>query len=233
VSPLRRADVGCATGVFRPRTDGTETSDGEGLYWRMEYAVMAAESRLGILAMASGTALAFRRSLFQPIPPDSDADVVIAPSILATGARVAFVPDAVVMDDGPHSLLGVLRARRRMTLRALPATVRLIPHLWRSGHRGAAVALVAHKLLRWATPIALVVWVVAAAALTLAGDVPIATISLVLLVGATGGLLAATIARSGVRGAIVSLGVAQLAFALAILDAARGRRAATWTREDA
>jgi cellulose synthase/poly-beta-1,6-N-acetylglucosamine synthase-like glycosyltransferase len=101
VAPLRDARVGCATGVFLPRRDGSGASEGEGLYWRAEYAVMAAESRLGILAVASGTALAFRRSLFRPIPADSDADVTVAPTVLVNGGLVVHVHDAVVFDDGP------------------------------------------------------------------------------------------------------------------------------------
>lgn len=230
VAPLRDARVGCTSGVFRPRKDNTEPGEGERLYWGLEYRVMDAESRLGILAMASGTALAFRRILFRPIPLDSDADVTVAPTVAVLGGRVVHVPDAVVFDDGPRSNETVFRSRRRMALRALPATVRIVPQLVRARRIGAALSLVAHKLFRWATPFAAVLWIVSASALCLSGDTGYRVLTgAILALGALGGLLAVLAGRR-TRGAVVGLVIAQLAFALAVFDALRGRRARTWSR---
>jgi cellulose synthase/poly-beta-1,6-N-acetylglucosamine synthase-like glycosyltransferase len=231
VEPLRDARVGCATGVFRPRPDGSGASEGEGAYWRAEYAVMAAESRLGILAVASGTALAFRRSLFRPIPADSDADVTIAPTVLANGGRVVHVHEAVVFDDGPGSLRVSLRQRRRMVLRALPATIAILPRLVRTGHLMAALGLVNHKVFRWLSPIAAGLWAVSAAVLVADGsrEYVVLTVAVVVAGMASAGLVLAT-SRAG-RRAMVGLAVAQIAFALGVVDAVRGRRARTWNRE--
>lgn len=232
VAPLRDARVGCTTGVFRPRQDGSSASEGESAYWRVEYMVMAAESRLGILAVASGTALAFRRSLFSAIPTHSDADVTVAPTVLANGGWVVHVSDAVVFDEGPDSLRFSLRSRRRMVLRALPATIEIVPRLVRAGHPWAALGLVTHKVFRWLTPLAAVLWAASAAALVLAGSqpYPILTAALLLAGAAIVGLVLAT-SRAGNR-AVVGLAVAQLAFALAVYDALRGRRATTWNRDE-
>ena len=231
VAPLRDARVGCATGVFLPRWDRSVASEGEGAYWRVEYAVMAAESQLGILAVASGTALAFRRSLFRPIPADSDADVTIAPTVLINGGLVVHVHDAVVFDDGPGSLRVSLRSRRRMVLRALPTTITMVPRLVRTGHFLAALGLVNHKVFRWLTPLAAVLWAASAAALVLDGSQPysVLTAALILAGMATAGLVLAT-SRAG-RRATVGLAVAQIAFTLGVLDALRGRRARTWNRD--
>ncbi len=231
VAPLRDLRVGCASGVFLPRPDGSGASEGEGLYWRVEYALMMAESRLGILAVASGTALAFRRSLFRPIPANSDADVTIAPTVLTNGGLVVHVDDAVVFDDGPGSLRATLRNRRRMALRALPATIAMVPRLVRAGHPMAALGLVNHKVFRWLTPLAAVLWLASAGALVLGGNQPysVLTAALVLAGTATAGLVFAT-SRAGGR-AMVSLAVAQVAFTLAVFDAVRGRRATTWNRD--
>ena len=231
VAPFRDARVGCTTGVFRPRPDASAPGEGERAYWGLEGRVMDAESRLGMLAMASGTALAFRRDLFRPIPLGSDADVTVAPSIAALGSRVVFVPGAIVYDDGPSSNETVLRNRRRMALRALPATVRLVPRLVRAGRVGPAVSLVAHKIFRWLTPFAALLWALSAAVLCLSGDRLYTEVTIAMvLVGSAAGLLA-TIAGRRSRGMVASLAIAQVAFTLATIDALRGRTARTWTRE--
>lgn len=231
VAPLRDARVGCATGIFKPRRDGSSASEGEGQYWRLEYLVMAAESRLGILAVASGTALAFRRALFRAIPTDSDADVTVAPTVLINGGRVVHVRDAIVLDDGPGSLRIVLRSRRRMALRALPATIAIVPRLVRAGHLLAALGLVAHKVFRWVTPLAVLLWAACALVLVLDGSLPYAVLTLA-LIASGGAVVMVMVATSRAAGrALLSLAVAQLAFTLAVLDALRGRRAAMWNRD--
>lgn len=230
LEPFRDPRVGVTTGVFQPRRDGRSSADSERLYWSVENRVMEAESRLGALAMASGTALAFRRSLFRPIPSDSDADVTIAPTAVLLGGRVIHVPDAIVYDDGPGSLRVVLRNRRRMTLRALPATLDLIPRLVRAARYRAATALTIHKLFRWLSPASALVSLVCAGGLWIRGDPVYRTI---ILLGALAGVAAggAALGRSGWRSALASLALAQLAFLLAIGDALVGRRARLWSRD--
>ncbi|HEX8939668.1 MAG TPA: glycosyltransferase [Candidatus Limnocylindrales bacterium] len=229
-APFRDRGVGCATGVFAPRQDGSAAAGGEGLYWRLEYDLLEAESRLGVLAMASGTSMAHRRSLFRPIPLDSDGDVCIAPNVVAQGARTVFVREAVVHDDGPPDLGAVLRNRRRMALRALPATVAFLPRLWRAGQRRAALALAMHKVLRWLVPFFVLLSAVAAVGLVLAGDRLHTVIAVALLAVGLLGTLATALAGPRIRGAVTSFGLAQVAFALATLDALLGRRATMWTR---
>lgn len=230
LAPFRDPRVGCTTGVFLPRRDGAASAESERLYWSLENRVMDAESRLGILAMASGTALAFRRSLFRPIPPDSDADVTVAPTAVLLGGRVVHVPDAIVYDDGPSSLRVVFRNRRRMTLRALPATVKLIPNLVRARRDGAAIGLTFHKVFRWLTPAAAILWAISAIALVMRGDSLYEPMTFILIsLGAVGTV--AVVTRSRPRAALASLATAQLAFLVAIADALVGRRVRVWTRD--
>ena len=72
-SVFRASGVGCAGGKYAPRCTGSASVAAEASYFSLEYRLMAAENRLGILANASGTALAFRRSLWQPIRATSAA----------------------------------------------------------------------------------------------------------------------------------------------------------------
>ena len=229
--PFRDPVVGCTTGRFAPRQDGSAAAAGEGLYWRLEYALMAAESTLGILACASGTSMAHRRSIFRPIPLDSDGDVSIAPNAVERGHRTVFVPRAVVRDDGPGDLGAVLRNRRRMALRALPTTVTFVRRLARAGRGGPAFGLLSHKLLRWLVPFCLPAWLLAAAGLVMIGDEVAVLVTAGLLIAA--GLVAVATLAGGadLRGTVWGFALAQLAFALATVDAVRGRRARMWSRD--
>jgi biofilm PGA synthesis N-glycosyltransferase PgaC len=228
--PFRDPVVGCVSGVFAPRQDGSVAAGGEGVYWRTEYALMSGESTLGILACASGTSMAHRRSIFRPIPLDSDGDVAIAPNAVEQGYRVVFVRDAVVRDDGPPDLGAVLRNRRRMALRALPTTATFIGRLLRRRRWGPATALALHKLLRWLVPLCVPAWALAALGLGLAGSRTAVALSLVLLALGTVGVLAALAAGPRARAAVAGFAIAQLAFALATIDVLSGRRARMWTR---
>lgn len=230
VEPFRDPSVGCVSGVFAPRQDGTAAASGEGLYWQMEYALMASESDLGILACASGTSMAHRRSIFRPIPLDSDGDVSIAPNAAEQGYHVRFVREAVVRDDGPSDMRTVFRTRRRMALRALPTTARFVGRLIRARRPGPAVALLFHKLTRWIVPWCALLWALAAVALAVLGDESTEVVSATLLVLAMLALVLSAVAGTRIRGAMLSFVTAQLAFALATLDVLRGRRARMWQR---
>ena len=230
LEPLRDPDVGCATGVFRPRPDSGVATQSERMYWGLENRIMEAESRFGGLAMASGTALAFRRSLFAPIPSDSDADVTVAPTVVLRGMRVVHVAAAVVYDDGPSTLRIVFRNRRRMTLRALPATLGLIPRLIRAGRYRAATTLTFHKIFRWLTPAAAIIWTVSAVRLWLRGD-PLFRALIALLLCSAIAVAVLALLRPALRSALAGLVAAQLAFLAASVDAVLGRRARLWSRE--
>ncbi len=229
VGPFRDPLVGCTTGRFAPRQDGTIATGGSGLYWRMEYLIMAAESKLGLLAAASGTCMAHRRSVFRPIPEDSDGDVFIAPNAILQGARVVFVSDAIVHDDGPAKMETVLRSQRRMALRAIPATCGVTVRLLRR-HPNVAFALVMHKLLRWFAPFFGILWAISAIGLIAAGDSAYTVVTAALLgVGAVAAVAASVVAPR-LRGAVISFGLVQVAFVLATIDVVRGRRARMWNR---
>jgi cellulose synthase/poly-beta-1,6-N-acetylglucosamine synthase-like glycosyltransferase len=166
VEPFRSSRVGCAGGVFAPRPTGASTVAAESSYFVFEYRLMRAESRLGVLAKASGTALAFRRSLFRPIPLTSDADVTLPFLAALRGARVEFIPSAVVYDDGPKDQRSALKARRRMG-RHIANVSRQVVELVRAHRWGAATSLTIHKLLRWLAPSAFILCAISAALLGL------------------------------------------------------------------
>jgi cellulose synthase/poly-beta-1,6-N-acetylglucosamine synthase-like glycosyltransferase len=191
---------------------------------------MRAESELGILAKASGTALMFRRSLWRPIPVSSDADISLPCLIAGQGRLVMFVPDAVVIDDGPRDLRTVFRARRRMATQALANVPRHIVELARAGYWGHAASLTLHKLLRWLAPVAFVACAIDALVLGVLGHWGYASF---LVATALGGLLAVS-AVSVLRGNRLSVAagfvMSQLAFVAGAADCVRRSGVKGWER---
>lgn len=230
VRPFRSSRVGCAGGVFAPRRTREMSAAAEARYFALEYRLMHAESDLGILAKVSGTALTFRRSLWRPIPVTSDADISLPCLIAAQGRLVVFVPDAVVVDDGPRDLRTVFRARRRMATQALANVPGHVLNLARDGYWGHAASLTFHKLLRWLAPLAALACAIDALVLGVLGHWGYSS----LLVATTFGALLALVAGSVLRGNRLSLAasflVSQLAFIAAASDCVRRSEMRRWER---
>jgi cellulose synthase/poly-beta-1,6-N-acetylglucosamine synthase-like glycosyltransferase len=145
--------VGCVTGVFAPVNSSTSaTSANEGAYWRYEMALRALESDVGILTVAGGVSLGFRKEIFEPLGPSSDADNMVPLYALKAGKMVVFEPHAIAHDDAIENVREQLRDRIRQVTKSQQDTFR-IPHLLNPFGAGAiAASMWSHKLLRWWSP---------------------------------------------------------------------------------
>jgi len=161
--PFADARVGCVSGLVAFAEDGGSISRGQGRYWRSEMRLRACESHLGILAVASGQAMAFRRALFRPLPPHIGDDCLIPLDVVAAGAKVVHAPDAIAFDSNQPLIGREVRARARMTARNWVGTWRYPVLLFPHRHPGYAVALWSHKLMRWLSPIFLLAMAVSSA----------------------------------------------------------------------
>jgi cellulose synthase/poly-beta-1,6-N-acetylglucosamine synthase-like glycosyltransferase len=150
---FRQENVGCVTGrvAWRSLADPSRARS-ENLYWRYEHALWAGETTLQVLSCASGQCLAVRRHLFREIDPRFGDDVAIPLDVVAQGFSVVYVPALDAVDTSRDDAGAALRARTRMTLRSLTCTV----SCWRAyrpwRRPGLCIAVISHKLLRWATP---------------------------------------------------------------------------------
>jgi poly-beta-1,6-N-acetyl-D-glucosamine synthase len=107
--------VGGATGQKTVLTDSA-LGQSEGLYWRYEAAIRSMESRLGSCTAANGEILAVRASEFRPIPPDViNDDLYLAMTILGSGRRFVYVPEAVSREKPADSLTSERERRSRMS----------------------------------------------------------------------------------------------------------------------
>jgi poly-beta-1,6-N-acetyl-D-glucosamine synthase len=127
-------------------------SRSQSAYWRFETWLRQRESRLGILATASGAAFAMRGELFHEIDAHYGDDCILPLDMCLAGFRVVQQPEARVYDDMPHTIAGELRTRVRMTARSCAGTLSRWRLLNPARFPTIAWGLFSHKLLRWMTP---------------------------------------------------------------------------------
>jgi cellulose synthase/poly-beta-1,6-N-acetylglucosamine synthase-like glycosyltransferase len=148
--------VGCVTANLRFGEQPGVIARSQGLYWGYELTLRNLESRLGILAVTSGQAMALRRSLFRELPSFAGDDCIIPLDIVAQGYKVVHGSDALAYDIMESEQHTELRARVRMTMRNWTGTWQYPNLLNPFARPGYAFALWSHKLLRWLASASLV-----------------------------------------------------------------------------
>jgi poly-beta-1,6-N-acetyl-D-glucosamine synthase len=154
--------VGCASGELVLRGDtGSPSSEGVGLYWRLEKNIRHWEGQTGSTIGATGALYAVRKDLVSPLPEGTILDDIYIPlQVARRGSRVIFDPSAVVWDD----LAPTPRQEFRRKVRTLAGTYQLLllaPWLLTTANP-LRFRLICHRLLRLLVPFALVGMLVSA-----------------------------------------------------------------------
>ena len=166
VSCFADPQVGAASGeLMLEGADGSPSSDGLGVYWKIEKLTRKLESDTGSVVGVTGAIYAMRRELFRPVPVGTLLDDVLIPMQVARlGKRVVFHPRAIARDrvfpEGAKEF-----GRKVRTLTGNYQLLRLAPWLL-SPANPLLFRLVSHKLLRLAVPLLLMVLLVTSAVLS-------------------------------------------------------------------
>ncbi len=138
--------------------------EGVGLYWRYEKWLRRGESLIASTLGVTGAVYAMRRSCWQPLPPGTILDDVLAPMrAVLGGLRVIFDGSAVAYDRAADT-----QAESRRKVRTLAGNYQLLwlePRLLLPIVNPVWVQFVSHKLGRLLVPYALLVCLVASAML--------------------------------------------------------------------
>jgi len=134
-------------------------------YWNYELRLRHLESQLGILAVVAGCCFAVRRSLFLTMNPAIGEDCIVPLDVAAQGFRVLHEPAARAWIRLEDDETITMRRHIRMTLRNWQGTWTRRELLNPVRSPGYAFALWSHKMLRWMSPVFLVIATVSSALL--------------------------------------------------------------------
>jgi cellulose synthase/poly-beta-1,6-N-acetylglucosamine synthase-like glycosyltransferase len=147
VRPLADPEVGYVCGQLE--LQAADGSNKEGLYWRYEMALRAAESRLGSITGGNGSIYALRRSDYVEVDARFGHDLSLPYLMVQRGRRAAFEPEALAFEKPTPT--NETEYRRK---------VRMFEHCWLIVLHGSMLRrqplvyraeLVGHRHLRYAS----------------------------------------------------------------------------------
>jgi len=209
-----------------------QAEQSEGLYWKYETGIKRLESQIGSVVGGDGAIYAIRKALFVPMRADALSDFVNPLQIVRSGYRCIYEPEARSYERAAGDFSKEFRRKVRIVNRAWRAlqTLRGLLNPFRYGL--FAVELISHKLLRWLVPLFLVV--LFALSIMLAGRNLIYTAALALQIL----FYALALAGHGLRrhsgfprlfAVPFYFCLVNVASALGIIEAYRGKTYTTWT----
>ncbi len=157
--------VGAVSGEeLRITSEGSDPA-AEGLYWKYECALKVLESRVHCLHSANGGVYAIRRELFQPQPGMIVEDFQIPLALCFAGHWIVYDPAAIAVEEIAPSFPS--QFERRIRLGAGNCQTLLGHPEYLNPFKGRpAFAYWSHRVLRWLTPLLLIVALVVSAALS-------------------------------------------------------------------
>jgi cellulose synthase/poly-beta-1,6-N-acetylglucosamine synthase-like glycosyltransferase len=149
--------VGCVSGRLMIKNEDNSISEGHSFYWKYEIFLRSLESKVGTFHTATGSIMAFRKSLFRPFEVEYGDDCIIPLDIIAQGYRVIHEDNAVAYDTFPSTIERELKTRIRMTLRNITGTFSKFHLLNPFRFPLISVSILSHKIFRWLTPYFMIV----------------------------------------------------------------------------
>ncbi len=148
----------CEQGASR-----STVGDGLGAYWKYEKWLRRREAIVGSTLGVTGAIYAMRRSLWEPLPPDTILDDVLGPMrVVLRRHRVIFDATALAFDEAASHAGAELRRKVR-TLAGNFQLLTLEPRLLVPVVNPVWLQFVSHKLARLLVPYALVALLAASA----------------------------------------------------------------------
>lgn len=164
-------DVGCVVGELRYSVDGGVR--GESIYWQYEQYIKRLESAVNSLVGANGSIYAVRASSYVPLPRGETSDFAEPLSIVENGGVVKYAADAVAREQTGASTRSELDRRKRIVTRTWNTLTNYTRLLNPFEYPVFSFQLVSHKLLRWLSPVFLLLALVSNALLVALSSNPV------------------------------------------------------------
>jgi cellulose synthase/poly-beta-1,6-N-acetylglucosamine synthase-like glycosyltransferase len=186
VAPFADPQVGYVCGQARFIDQGGGNQ--EGIYWRLELAIRALESRFAGVTAGNGAIYAVRREAYLRLGPASSHDLSFPFLLSKRDWRAVYAPDAVAEEKMVATVEGEFARKRRM-MRGLWDEVVGDGMLSPRGYSPAyAWQIASHRVLRYATPFLHLVALAANIALVGVSPIYVATLAVQLAVLAAAAL---------------------------------------------
>jgi cellulose synthase/poly-beta-1,6-N-acetylglucosamine synthase-like glycosyltransferase len=156
---FRLPSAGICDATVTPRSyEDKGVTRQENFYSRFEAALKRAEGDLwGVMPGPYGGCYAIRRGLFPALPPNTLVDdLYVGLAVLGRGFSSFNVPEAVVIEDTQSDLAAQFRRRVRIAAGSFQNLFRF--GLFPSRRVSACLAFISHKVLRWSTPLLLLLF---------------------------------------------------------------------------
>lgn len=162
---VRNADIKAVCGEL-DLVDAQSGKNQDGAYWKYERFLKFNEARIGGLLGANGAIYAIRKSAYTPIAPDTAVDdFSIVFRISLEGGLVIYDPESRASEEVAPSQGDEYKRRVRIGSGNFQAFHRFLPAL--NPKYGALwFCYLSHKVLRWYTPLLLLVSLIASALLS-------------------------------------------------------------------
>ncbi len=142
--------VGAVAGEKRV-VSNTESSKGEGLYWRYESILKRMDSELNTTVGAAGELFAFRRTLYSEVPNDTIIeDFALSMDIASRGYKVIYEPSAIASETGSSNMGEEWKRKVRICAGGFQAIGQFSFLLTPSRFNLLSFQFISHRLLRWA-----------------------------------------------------------------------------------
>ncbi|WP_253156445.1 glycosyltransferase [Stieleria tagensis] len=155
VSHLGDPEVGGVTGDVRLKSEESSFGLAERLYYRLERSIHRGESKLGAVMGVDGGMYVIRRNLFQALPQDTVLDdFSISMNVLRSGKKLLYDHRAIADENATELAADEFRRRVRIGIGAAQVLRRGVHPGW--GQVDRMLLFVSHKLLRWLSPLLLI-----------------------------------------------------------------------------
>ena len=151
-TPFGDPTVGCTTArLLYSNSDESATSLAGSIYWAMEESIKQIESStVGVIGV-DGASFMIRRSLYCSAPDDLIDDLFVTLCVLATGAQVVRVAEAVVYERSAVKAEEEYRRKVRIACQAVRVHRQLWPMI-RTLPTLQVYAYISHRLIKWLVP---------------------------------------------------------------------------------
>ncbi|NHE58225.1 glycosyltransferase family 2 protein [Cyclobacterium plantarum] len=153
-------NVGCVSGEKRVLMEAMEEASaaGEGMYWKYESFLKKLDSQLYSAVGAAGELVAFRSSLYEPLPEDTILDDFMQSLLIASkGYKIVYEPEAYAMETASDSINEELKRKVRISAGGWQSMQRLLFKITPFKNPILFFQYLSHRVLRWTiTPFLLV-----------------------------------------------------------------------------